>query len=224
PPSYQATLESSTNVCGIALNQQDLIRLIETPPALDDSFRELLQQCWPVGIQLERSYCGRPEFKLFGKPWLGQVQSHVLLIEILSFMEQKGWRYLTAADVSKKHDSKDLLFFEFTGIKYHPTIFAITFSHADCLRVISASSEVLDVVRNVLQVGGKLLQEYRHHSSREFKLLGYPWDTSGFVAAKVHVLLVNLVSALRVVGYRLHATVDMSEKGGLDSWFFRKVE
>ncbi|KAK9708027.1 hypothetical protein K7432_009868 [Basidiobolus ranarum] len=227
-PSYEATTSLPSTVCCISINESDKIRLIGTPKDMRISFRDMLKRSWSQGIQDDRDYYEQPEFKLFGRPWHGQgdesVPSRVLLVEILRYMEQQGWRYLAAADISKKHSDKDTLFFEYTGVVCSPVIFSISFNQSDRLRIICAPPEIQDAIRAVVRNCWRIQHERRYNGSWEFKLLGDPWFADGRETIRARVLLVNILAAIRAMGYKMYASINISggDQGDLDSWFFRE--
>ncbi|KAK9708028.1 hypothetical protein K7432_009869 [Basidiobolus ranarum] len=227
-PSYESSTSLSSSVCCISLNQSDKIRLIGTPKDMRMSFRDMLKDSWGRGIQDEREYYEQPEFKLNGNPWYGQgddsVPSRLLLVRMLRYMEQQGWRYLGAVDISKKESDKDSLFFEYTGVVCSPVIFSISFNQSDRLRVICAPPEIQDAIREAVRNCWTIQNERCYNGSLEFKLLGNPWWANGQDAIRARVLLVNILAALRAMGYKMYASIDISarDQGDLDSWFFRE--
>ncbi|CAF3793469.1 unnamed protein product [Rotaria sordida] len=50
----------------------DRLRLIRFPMPIVDAVRQAILTGWPRGIQLEQQRLGAHEFKLYGRPWLGQ--------------------------------------------------------------------------------------------------------------------------------------------------------
>ncbi|KAK9765590.1 hypothetical protein K7432_005951 [Basidiobolus ranarum] len=231
PPSYESSLDLPSSICCISLNESDKIRLIGAPEHLRASFREMLKRSWRKGIQVESDYCEQPEFKLLGNPWFGHgddaVPCRTLLIEILRYMENQGWRYIVASDVSKKQSDKATLLFEYTGIVCTPTIFSLSFNRTDRLRVIGASPDIPGTVREAIRSYWVIQNEKFYHGSWEFKLAGNPWFADGDDAIRARMLLMKILGALRRIGYKLHASIEVcvGDSGyELDSWFLRKID
>ncbi len=94
------------NFC-VSLNEYDKIRIIDSDPSIVDQVRLAVQQGWPKGIQKESDYKGSFQLKLNGYPFqcLGEDKIHacVLMMLVLKYIEQKGFKFLCNADVSGKY-------------------------------------------------------------------------------------------------------------------------
>jgi len=98
-----------------------------------------------------------------GNPWLGYGSEHIparrLIVEVIKVMAVNGWNLVQAADVSKKEQDKDSLFFETvdpTMVSGADTqevdLFCISFSSGDKLRVIDNSNpDVVAVIRQAIK-------------------------------------------------------------------------
>lgn len=216
-------------VCSISLNMTDRIRLIGVIDVID-SMRTAIINSWGA-IQNESNYYGAYEFKVKGYPWHGQgedsVKSRRLLSAILKTMAQFGWNLLQAADVSKKPDDKDTLFFEKGIADPDADLFALSFNMRDRIRIIDASSFVVCVEDALKSQWPNGVQHKRDYcGSIEFKLSGNPWYPGGSQTVYSRMLLCQILANVRAKGYKLYASVDIStgrEGMDLESWIFRRV-
>lgn len=217
-------------VCSISLNMNDRLRLIGLPIDVIDAMRTAITNSWGE-IQKESDYHSTYEFKLSGYPWVGQgddsVQCRRLLAAVLKTMAQFGWNLLQAADVSKKPDDKDTLFFEKGIADPDAELFAMSFNMGDRIRVIDAPSFVVCVTDALQSQWPKGVQNQRDYfGSIEFKLAGNPWYPSGSETVYGRMLLCQILANVRAKGYKLYASVDITigNKGqDLETWIFRRV-
>lgn len=221
-------------VCCISFNQTDRLRLIACPPCLIPEMRKCIEKAWGR-IQNERSYHGSYEFKLNGRPWVSfgsdAVLSRHLLGGVLQLMARHGWNLLMSVDCSKKHTDKDTLFFEQGVPDEEASHFVISFNKFDRIRIIGSTKyfqHLKEAVRTSWPYG--IQNEGKYAGSWELKLAGYPWAPEGEQAVTSKILLAQIISNFKAVGYKLYASVDISAKvgegvsgGDLDTWVFRKV-
>lgn len=218
-------------VCSISLNWTDRIRLIGLPVDVITSMRTAITSSWGP-IQNESDYYSTYEFKLKGNPWYGQgedsVQCRKLLAAILRTMAQFGWNLLQAADVSKKPDDKDTLFFEKGVPDPDVDLFAMSFNMRDRIRLIDAPSFAPLCIKNAIQSQWPNgIQDQRdYNGSIEFKLSGNPWFPDGSECVHGRMLLCQVIANIRAQGYKLYGSIDITigNKGmDLESWIFRRV-
>jgi len=142
-------------------------------------------------------------------------------------MAQFGWNLLQAADVSKKPDDKDTMFFESGTPDPDVDMFAISFNMVDRIRIIDAPSFEVCVKNAIQSQWHKGIQDRsNYYGSIEYKLVGYPWHADGSETVRCRMLLCQLIANIRAKGYKLYASVDitMGNKGSdLESWIFRRV-
>lgn len=217
-------------VCSISLNMADRIRLIGLPVNVVDAMRTAISNSWGK-IQNEGDYHSAYEFKLKGYPWYGKgddsVLSRRLLAAVLKTMAQFGWNLLQAADVSKKPDDKDTLFFEKGTPDPDADLFAMSFNMGDRIRIIDAPSFV-DCVKSAVQSQWHDgIQDQRdYYGSIEFKLSGKPWYPTGSESVHGRMLLCQIIANIRAKGYKLYGSIDISignDGMDLESWIFRRV-
>lgn len=229
--SYQRPPAEAIQICSISFNMTDLIRLIGLSNDIIKPMRTAITQSWGA-IQYESKYYNTFQFKLRGHPWRGQnvdaVNSRRLLAAILRTMAQFGWNLLQAADVSRKPDDKDTLFFEKGTPDPHVTLFAMSFNMSDRIRIIDAPSFapcVKDAIRSQWPNGIQI--ESNYFGSIEFKLWGNPWNADGSETVSVRMLLCQIIANIRAKGFKLYGSVDISiaddQRGDLESWIFRGV-
>ncbi|CAF0998212.1 unnamed protein product [Didymodactylos carnosus] len=214
----------------------DRIRLINVPAVLVHEIRTAISSSWGQ-IQDERLYYSTYEFKLSGYPWIGTsdeaVRSRKLLTELLVCMAQKGWNLVQASDVSKRAGDKDTLFFELSIVipSYRPSLFSISFNKTDRIRVIdSPSLDLIETVKSGIKQEWRqgIAHEINYYGSVEFKLNGNPFWADGQEAVTARIMLAQILSNLRNIGYKLYGSVDIShghnDGHDLESWVFRKVD
>lgn len=225
-PAFYEDIE----VCSITLNRTDRIRLIGLPLPVIDEMKNAITSSWGP-IQKEEDYHGAYEFKLKGNPWYGQgddaVHSRRLLTAVLKTMAQYGWNLLQAADVSKKPDDKDTMFFEKGIPDPDADLFAMSFNMSDRIRIIDAprfADCVEDALRSQWPNGTQHKEDY--FGSVEYKLCGHPWFPDGSQTVRSRMLLCQIIANIRAKGYKLYGSVDITigNKGAdLESWVFRRV-
>lgn len=227
---FQPAIHEGIQVCSISINMSDRIRLIGLPLNVIDEMRIAIRNSWGP-IQNESDFYSTYEFKLEGNPWYGQcedaVRSRRLLTAILKTMCQFGWNLLQAADVSKKPNDKDTLFFEKGVPDPGAELFAISFNMTDRIRIIDAPSIdvcVQDAIESQWPDGIQHKNDYC--GSIEYKLSGNPWFPNGSEAAHGPMLLCQILANVRAKGFKLYGSIDISlgNKGqDLESWIFRRV-
>jgi len=217
-------------VCSISFNMNDRIRLIAVPGEMTHAIRDAISLSWGK-IQDEREYHGAHEFKLKGNPWLGHgddsVYSRRLLAAILKTMAVNGWNLLQAADVSKKYNDKDTLFFEYGHPDPEAQMVAMSFNLRDRIRVIDAPELmpcVMEAVKSQWAWGTQNERDY--NGAKEVKLRGNPWWPDGSETVYGRLLLCQIIANLKARGYKLYGSIDISvgtEGMDLESWIFRKT-
>ncbi|KAG0225204.1 hypothetical protein B0O80DRAFT_458851 [Mortierella sp. GBAus27b] len=241
PPAYSkfsaASYLDAPAVCCITLNETDKIRLIGASPELVHHVRQGIATSWGT-IQRERDYYGAHEFKLLGTPWYGQgteaVSARRLITGVLRAMAQQGWNIIQSADVSKKQNDKDSLFFEKAHLPNglmdvgQVDMFSISFNRSDRIRLIDAPAHIPPLVKHAIQTQWKwgIQQEQLYATAFEFKLSGHPFFADGSEAVYSRMTLAQILANLRGQGYKLYTSVDISmgnEGMDVESWVFRRV-
>ncbi|KAK3845225.1 MAG: hypothetical protein J3R72DRAFT_521203 [Linnemannia gamsii] len=241
-PPYYSKLEAphyqqSPQFCCITLNESDKIRLIGGHPELVSHLRAGINRSWPGKISAEQNYYGAHEFKMHGSPWLAYGSEHVparrLALEVVRVMVKQGWNLVQSVDVSRKEMDKDSMFFEtvdpnsVTGLDLQNLdMFCISFGSSNKVKVIDGSQDVVEAVRQAIKaqwINGIRRDEPRQ-AAHEFKLLGCPWYPNGSETVLSRMMLAQILSNLRVLGYKLYTSVDISGgSGDTESWIFRHV-
>ncbi|KAL1924635.1 uncharacterized protein VTP21DRAFT_4289 [Calcarisporiella thermophila] len=233
PGNAHSSITPSGIISCISFNRTDRMRLFNFSPTLVNSIRSAIRESWKQGIQSEVDYYGAKEFKLYGNPWLGNVDEAVssrrLLTAILKCMAKNGWNLIASADISKKSHDKDTLFFEYVATIVEPMMFAMSFNMNDRLRIIEADQQVQTVVQNTIHAAWKkgVQNKREYYGALEFKLAGWPWFADGKETVEIRLLLVQILNELRKIGYKLYASVDISagtDGKDLESWVFRKID
>ncbi|KAG4071636.1 hypothetical protein HA402_011790 [Bradysia odoriphaga] len=226
----RAAFNDNIEVCSISLNRTDRIRLFGLPADVINELKTAITSSWGP-IQKENDYHGAFEFKLKGNPWYGQgddaVHCRRLLAAVLKTMAQFGWNLLQAADVSKKPDDKDTMFFEKGIPDPDANLFAMSFNMTDKIRIIDAP-EFADSVEHALQTQWPnfIRSKEDYYGSIEYKLTGNPWFADGDATVRSRMLLCQIIANIRAKGYKLYGSIDITVgvKGAdLESWIFRRV-
>ncbi|KAG0046223.1 hypothetical protein BGZ90_008233 [Linnemannia elongata] len=214
PPSYSKLPAphylQSPRVCCITLNEGDKLRLIGVPNELVPHVRAGIIRSWGK-IQREQNYSGAHEFKMSGNPWWGYGDDHVparrLIVEVVRTMARQGWNLVQSADVSKKENDKDSLFFE--------TVDPNSIVGADLMQAIKT------------QWRSGISREEESKGVAMFKLNGYPWYPQAEETVYSRMMLSQLLANLRALGYKLYTSVDISAGGSesqdTETWIFRRV-
>ncbi|KAF9359007.1 hypothetical protein BGX34_008584 [Mortierella sp. NVP85] len=240
-PSYSqiapASYPQAPQVCCITLNETDKLRMIGVTPQAVQAVRQAISTSWGT-IKRERDYHGSHEFKVVGNPWYGQgkeaVRSRRLITGVLRAMAQQGWNLVQSADVSKKQNDKDTLFFESVYLANglvdvgEVDMFAISFNMSDCIRLIDAPAHIAPVVKQAIRTQWKwgIQSEGPYESALELKLNGTPFFPEGKETVYSRMMFAQMLSNLRGQGYKLYTSVDISMgQDGMDieSWVFRRV-
>ncbi|KAG0350884.1 hypothetical protein BGX24_007998 [Mortierella sp. AD032] len=105
-------------------------------------------------------------------------------------------------------------------------MFCISFGSSNKVKVIDGSQDVVEAVRQAIKaqwINGIQRDEPRQ-TAHEFKLLGSPWYPNGSETVFSRMMLTQILSNLRVLGYKLYTSVDISAgSGDTESWIFRHV-
>jgi hypothetical protein len=138
--------------------------MIGATPQAVQAVRQAISTSWGT-ISRERDYYGSHEFKVVGNPWYGQgkesVRSRRLITGVLRAMAQQGWNLVQSADVSKKQNDKDTLFFESVYLANgladvgEVDMFAISFNMGDRIRLIDAPAHIAPIVKLAIQTQWK---------------------------------------------------------------------
>ncbi|KAG4071485.1 hypothetical protein HA402_011639 [Bradysia odoriphaga] len=226
----QPAFNEGIQVCCISLNRNDRIRLIGLPVDVINAIRTAITSSWGP-LQNEEDYHGAYEFKLKGYPWCGQSDDAVycrrLLAAVLKTMAQFGWNLLQAADVSKKPNDKDTMFFEKGIPDPDAELFAMSFNMNDRIRIIDAPTFtgcVEDALQSQWPNGIQHKEDY--YGSIEYKLSGNPWWADGSETVYCRMLLCQIIANVRSKGYKLYGSIDITvgvEGADLETWIFRRV-
>jgi hypothetical protein len=227
-PSYSAF---RTSFASLSLHQGDRIRMLQFPDSDVLALKEIIKKHWAKGLQNERKYGQSHEYKLHGYPWHGQgsdaITSRVLMREIIAHLFSEGWILHASTDISKSaSDTDTLLFRKQQTPPPESQWISISYNMSDRLRLIGASEDLIQDVRELLQ-SMRLLQtenwKDQRLNAREYKLHGYPWIPSGEATMTTRMILLNLLEVLEKKGWSLYASIDQSTAGKnsseTDSWY-----
>ncbi|KAL1916374.1 uncharacterized protein VTP21DRAFT_5565 [Calcarisporiella thermophila] len=97
----------------------------------------------------------------------------------------------------------------------------------DRLRIIEADQKVQAVVQNTIHTAWKkgVQNKREYYSALEFILAEWPWFADGKETVVI-IMLVQILNALRIIGYKLYSSIDISagtDGKDLESWAFRNI-
>ncbi|KAG8814055.1 hypothetical protein FRC17_001305 [Serendipita sp. 399] len=186
PPLKRQTRKplGTTHAC-ISLNRTDRLRLIKFPQSAVEAIKAAISRSWPKGIQGEGEHAGSTEFQMRGNPWGGDgseaVPAIYMMCEIMSAVYHLGWMLMMATDISKRAMDKDTLIYRQGDIPSPCVFMAVSFNDGDKLRLINASNEVINAVKNIW--GGNVQRESwkLDNVAWEFKLAGQVFISSSAI-------------------------------------------
>ncbi|XP_035711067.1 uncharacterized protein LOC118436660 isoform X2 [Folsomia candida] len=236
-PGFIVTFDG---ICSIQLSKNNLIRVNGVPSLpnrLIDCVRVAINSGWVKGLCNESVEFGAHEFNLNGSPWYGKksdgVAARRLLAAILFQLAREGWQILQSLDPTRKQNDKDTMFFEIAKPDPHAEIFVMSFN-----RLINPpNSKVVDTFKATVSKEWPpgICGQRIYYGADELELFGNPWATrkkEESIAAKQ--LVAHLIYAMKRIGYKLYAAVDITgriqpgnsnsrKNGSLDVLAFRKV-
>ncbi|OXA49714.1 hypothetical protein Fcan01_15832 [Folsomia candida] len=170
--------------------------------------------------------------------FLESFQHWRLLAAILFQLAREGWQILQSLDPTRKQNDKDTMFFEIAKPDPHAEIFVMSFNRFDRIRLINPpNSKVVDTFKATVSKEWPpgICGQRIYYGADELELFGNPWATrkkEESIAAKQ--LVAHLIYAMKRIGYKLYAAVDITgriqpgnsnsrKNGSLDVLAFRKV-
>jgi hypothetical protein len=221
----------------ISLNESDKLRIIQFPLHIIDVVRNAIRNSWRRGIQREREYFGSLEFKLKGNPWYGSgseaVPARQLVLSVLRDLYYNGWQVMMTTDISSGLYDKDTILFRQIQPNPMASFFSISLNETDKLRVIfpfglRAEESIVSCVRESIRNHWKkgIQAEKIYDGAQEFKLKGNPWWGSYDESVYSRLLVLELLSGLDYMGWKLYASIDQSigyeNRSEKDTWYFIK--
>jgi hypothetical protein len=136
------------------------------------------------------------------------------------------------------------LIFQLGVIPSQTSFFAVSFNELDKLRLICGPHELIPAVQRTLGQANIQREEWRDNGlAYQFKLYdnffssfptlqfslyrrGNPWYSGGSEGINTRIKLLSLLDCLTTFGWKLYASIDISQGGchdsDTDTWFFRR--
>ena len=223
----------ATYVICISLNDDDRIRVL-APDNIVRLIRDVIYKNWSLGCGQERQVLSAYEFKLNGKPWsfTGRKEEYcgvpTLLSQILERLAQFGYIYAASIKTNKDLNSLSAIYLKFDERErslaelYPPKVFSVSLKDANKLLLNCVDNSIIDGAYSALSQIWKygIQQNMRTNTSVEFCFNGELWSAIREKSANARQLLNGLFYALRVQGWQLYATCDLSKQVATTSTFF----
>ena len=197
--------KSSSNVAVpqflcVSFNDYDKIQFTNLPSHLADAIKDTIRKSWSFGIQSVDNKNGVLQFKLAGNPWSASndkqsIKSKMLLQAIFAALHQYQWVYHVNVNLNRNSDC--LIFrhdVEVDNIDV-PQFCMISFGEGDLLRLINASTDIINTIRTVVKANwneGQIQDETDFHGSRQFKISGFPWSSRRRESARARYLILKI--------------------------------
>ena len=163
-----------------------------------------------------------------GKPWadpFGEdgVKNRTLIMKILQKMGSYGWTLYSASNVDG--DTDTLFMSRVNGMyissAFSESMIAISLGKSDRIRLINCGDDVREMLKTVIDMKwSKIQNETEIHGSYEFELKGKPWWAPRESALPSIALLCSIFTALRYVGWKSIANLDISTTDNDKGVFF----
>ncbi|KAL2384026.1 hypothetical protein RJZ90_002268 [Blastomyces dermatitidis] len=250
-PVTTAATSFRTNFASVSLHMTDRIRFLGFSSADVTRIYEIIQGCWPKGIQVRmfsskptpstpskpeigmlstREYGPSDEIRLRGNPWRPsawfedeKTAARRLVCGLLRGLYDMGWVLKSSVDVLKKEGNKGSA--PLLPPPPRSNWLCISFNKSDLLQLIDAPEPLCQAMVNAL--GDKVQRTQFLESSFEIKFHGYPWKASGTETVETRLILLNVLDCLEQFGFTLYASINQDtnqseQKTEADTWFCQK--
>ncbi len=193
----------------VSFNDYDKIEFTNLPSHLADGIKDTIRTSWPYEIQNVDNKNGVLRLKLAGNPWSASndkqsIKSKMLLQAIFAALHRSQWVYYVNVNLNRNSDC--LIFRHDPGVNsYHiPQFCMISFGHGDRLRLINASTHIINTIRTVVKANwnpGQIQEEREFHGSHEFKISGLPWNSIRKESARARYLMLKIFQEMLQHGW-----------------------
>ncbi|QQP54635.1 Uncharacterized protein FKW44_007526, partial [Caligus rogercresseyi] len=192
----------------IAPSGIDSLYIILFPPAVVSSIKNAIETAWGIdSIEEKRPHCIR--VKMRGSPWRPGVKGEYataltrLILNIFNILQQSMYRFVT--NISMKGNTDDMFF------RYDSSLPPLQYGSPSL-------TDHIHVQIDSFWKGG--VSDVRmHNDALEIKVKGSPWKATSIEAAGSRVLVSMVLREIRRLGYKTHATLDISRRSNDKSLF-----
>ena len=193
----------------VSFNDNDKIEFTNLPSHLVDGIKDTIRTSWSFGIQSVDNKNGVLQFKLAGNPWSASndkqsIKSKMLLQAIFAALHRSQWVYHVNVNLNR---NSDCLFFRHdpeVNSTEVPQFCMISFGHGDRLRLINASTDIINMIQTVVKANwneGQIQEERDFHGSHEFKISGFPWNSIRRESARARYLMLKIFQEMLQHGW-----------------------
>ena len=176
-------LGQNLDLLTISLKSTDLIRVVNSPPYINELVRSAILTGWCLEIQQESALFNSYEFKLKGNPWTGSsneaVFSKRFINKLIEIFKHNSFDLYSICDLSMNYDRVSTFYFNRVPnqASVMPKILSVSLNESDKIRIIDDKCDFAGIVRECLVrnwIRG-IQKESDYFSAREFKLNGKPF-------------------------------------------------
>ena len=212
----------------IAIRPLDKLRIILGGDYEISIVRQVIQECWPKGIQSELSQLsGVHEFKLKGFPFSLVSSSknakacRRMAGRILHRLYRDGWKLQISSNLTRTNDLTTW-FFKKVSVQSFPStpLLIVGLSSYDCLMIVNAPMELHQLFKDVIErTWPNGIQKWKYEDDvLVIKLKGYPWRPLSEDTVHSRVLLNTIIADLHQRQWKLYGNSNF--KSETNTFFF----
>ena len=142
----------------------------------------------------------------------------MFIIRLLELMQANNYDFLLSSDLARMWDQSSLFFKKSSDMgsgRAAKRVICIAPGGTDRLIVMNHSQQITDTVREsikaVWQLGIQMDEQQVHgrFTLHEFKLNGNPWYSQQDQSVGCRKLLLEIITRMAVIGFKLHANVNI---------------
>ncbi|KAI5922182.1 hypothetical protein F4810DRAFT_711789 [Camillea tinctor] len=158
--------ETGERYASLSLYRGDRMRLLGFPLEIYQVVRDVVESCWPGGVQREKDQAGLKEIKLRGYPWHGLVPnwcpqdpaaSMWLMSRVLERLFNAGWRLIQRTCLGWELDDIDVFLFREIDSPRPREWMAVDISLGRCM-LVRAPADIARAVSDLFPTQEKIIQ------------------------------------------------------------------
>ncbi|XP_067025113.1 uncharacterized protein [Acropora muricata] len=212
----------------IAIRSEDKLRIILGGDYEISIIRQVIQECWPRGIQRELFQLnGVHEFKLKGYPFSSVSSSNDakacrgMAERILHRLYRDGWKLQLSSNLTRTNDMTTW-FFKKVPVQTFPSkpLLVVGLSSYDSLMIVNAPMELHQLFKDVIErTWPNGIQKWNYKDDvLVIKLKGYPWHPDGEDTVHSRALLNKVIADLYQRQWKLYGNSNF--KSEANTFFF----